>query len=126
MASRFVVGLDIGTGSIKVAVVEGRERRLTPRLVFKVPSQGIRKGVIVDMAEASQSVNQALFEVKKFSKSAVKNVYVSIGTHQVRAQASRGIVAVSRSDTEIYSEDVSRVVRASQAINLGQVGRAHV
>jgi cell division protein FtsA len=119
MASHFIVGLDIGTSSIKVVVADAEGKRLHPRLVFKVPSEGIRKGVIVDMAEASQSVNRALLEVKRFSKSALKNVYLTIGTSHVKTQASRGIVAVSRADNEIYQEDLARVMKASQAVNLG-------
>ena len=35
-------------------------------------------------------------------------------------QVSRGIVAVSRADAEIYQDDIDRAVRASQAVNLPQ------
>ena len=55
----------------------------------------------IDLGEASQAINRALSEVKKISKSALKNIYVSIGTPQAKMQASRGIVAVSRADAEI-------------------------
>src|SRR2546428_6172199 len=106
MAAHFIVGLDIGTDSVKTVVAERREKKLIPRLIFKTPAAGMRKGVIMDMAEISQPINKALFEVKKFAKAALKNVYVSIGTAQVRAQTQKGIVAVSRADTEIYQEDV--------------------
>jgi cell division protein FtsA len=42
-----------------------------------------------------------------------------VGGSNVKLQNSRGIVAVSRADSEIYSEDIERVIKASQAINLG-------
>ncbi len=118
MASKYITGLDIGTSSIKVVVAEERSGRPVIRAAFKEPSFGLRKGAIVDLAEASQSVNRALAEVKKVSKAAAKNVYVNIGTPHVKVQASRGIVAVSRADTEIYQDDVERAVKASQAVNL--------
>ncbi|HVN26339.1 MAG TPA: cell division protein FtsA [Candidatus Paceibacterota bacterium] len=118
--TEFVTGLDIGTSSIKVAVAERHGRRPTIVHVHKEPCFGMRKGAIIDLSEASQSINRALSEVKKISKSAARNIYISIGTPQVKMQASRGIVAVSRADAEIYQDDIDRAVRASQAVNLPQ------
>ena len=118
MSSNFITGLDIGTSSLKVVVAENKGGHPILRLVFKEPSAGMRKGTIVDLAEASQAINRALAKVKKLSKAAVKNVYINIGTPQAKSQVSRGIVAVSRADTEIYRDDVDRAVKASQAVNL--------
>ena len=115
----FITGLDIGTSSLKVIVAECRDGG-KPVILYahEEPSFGMRKGAVIDLGEASQSINRALSEVKKISKSALKNIYVSIGTPQAKLQASRGIVAVSRADAEIYQDDVDRAVRASQAVNL--------
>ncbi|MGC9968472.1 MAG: cell division protein FtsA [Minisyncoccia bacterium] len=116
----FVTGLDIGTSSIKVAVAERRDGKPALVHVQKVPCFGMRKGAIVEMSEVSQAVARALAGVKKISKAALKNVYISIGTPQAKMQSSRGIVAVSRADAEIYQDDIDRAVRASQAVNLPQ------
>jgi cell division protein FtsA len=116
----FVTGLDVGTSSIKVAVAQRRPGRPALLHVHKEPCAGMRKGAIAEISEVSQAINRALSEAKKISKSAVKCVYVSIGTHQVKMQSSRGIVAVSRADAEIYQDDIDRAVRASQAVNLPQ------
>lgn len=118
MASSFITGLDVGTASIKAAVAENKDSKPVLRLVFKEPSAGLRRGAIVDLAETSQAINRVIARIKKFSKAAAKNIYVSIGTPQSKAQPSRGIVAVSRADTEIYEDDIERAVRASQAVNL--------
>ncbi|MBU6500683.1 MAG: cell division protein FtsA [Patescibacteria group bacterium] len=118
MSSNFVTGLDIGTHSIKAVVAENRRGKPLLKFVFKTPSAGMRKGAIVDLAEASQAIGHAIAEIKKFSKQAAKNIYLNIGSPQVKAQASRGIVAVSRADAEIYRDDVERVVKASEAVNL--------
>jgi cell division protein FtsA len=116
----FITGLDVGTSSIKVVVAECRGHRPAIVHVHKEPSLGLRKGAVIDLGEASQTINRALAEVKKVSKSALKNIYVSIGTPQTKIQTSRGIVAVSRADAEIYQDDIDRAVRASQAVNLPQ------
>ncbi|HUZ92853.1 MAG TPA: cell division protein FtsA [Candidatus Paceibacterota bacterium] len=119
MSSKFITGLDVGTSSIKAIVAEERNGRPVIRRAFREPSAGMRKGAITDIAETSHAISRVLAEVKKISKSAAKNVYVNIGTPQAKVQASRGIVAVSRADTEIYQDDIERVVKASQAVNLG-------
>jgi len=119
MATDFIVGLDTGSSAIKVGVVE-RQKNGEPllRLVLKEPSQGVRKGTVVDLADASQAIARALTEVKKLARGTLNNVYVNVGTPQVKTQHSRGITAVSRADAEIYQDDVDRVIRASQAVNL--------
>ncbi len=118
MRSEYIIGLDIGTSGIKVAIAENRNGRPELKAVFKEPSAGLRKGAIHDLAEASPSVARALVHVRKISKQALKTIYVNIGTPQIKSQNSRGIVAVSRADSEIYQDDIDRAVKASQAINV--------
>jgi cell division protein FtsA len=118
-SSDFVTGLDIGTSSIKVVVAEAHEGKPVIIHASKETSNGMRKGAITDLGEASQAVRRALEPVKHI-KGALKNIYVSIGSPQVSMQASRGIVAVSSANGEIYQGDIERAVKASQAVNLGQ------
>jgi cell division protein FtsA len=118
-SSHFIVGLDVGTYSIKACLVERQGDRVVLHRTFKEQSLGIRKGAISDLSEAVPAVSRIFDEIRKISKGAVKNVYVNIGTPQVKVQASKGIVAVSRVDNEIYQDDIERVVKASQAVNLG-------
>ena len=120
MNGEFITGLDVGTSSIKMVVAERREHRPVLLHVHQEACGGMRKGAISEISEVSQAINRALSEAKKISKSAVKKVYVSIGTPLVKMQSSRGIVAVSRADAEIYQDDVDRAKRASEAVNLPQ------
>jgi cell division protein FtsA len=119
MAQSFITALDIGSQNIKAAVAElGRDGQLVLVKLIKMPSQGVRKGVIDDVADATRSVNQIFGELKKFDKGALKNIFLSIGSSDVKLQASKGIVAVSRADSEIQRDDIERVTEASQAIKL--------
>ena len=118
MSSNFIVGLDIGTSVLKAAVAEIRGGKPVLRAVFKEPALGLRKGVVIEMGEVSPAVGRLFGEVKKNYKHGLKSVYVNIGTPQVKVQNSRGIVPISRADSEIYAEDVEKVVNSSQAVNL--------
>lgn len=118
MNSSFITALDIGTTSIKVAVAENVRGRPVLRFVHREQSAGVRKGAVADVTEASHAISRVLAEVRRVVKPALKNVYLAIGTPHAKVQTSRGIVAVSRADTEIYPDDMDRAIKAAQAVNL--------
>lgn len=116
MASRFIVGLDIGTSTTKVAVAELRNEKIILKELYKEPSAGLRHGAVCDLAEAVPSVSRALERVKKLGRGVLRRVYANIGTPQIKVQHSKGIVAVSRADNEIYQDDIDRAIKASETV----------
>ena len=119
MAQQQILGLDIGSETIKAVVAEPTsEGKILLKAGFRKPSRGLRKGVVVDMENATNTVGGLLDKVRETSKSALKNIYLRVGGSDVRVQSSRGITAVSRANSEIYRDDVDRVVQASEAVNL--------
>ncbi|MBI4193203.1 MAG: cell division protein FtsA [Candidatus Colwellbacteria bacterium] len=118
MTHNTVLGLDVGSHAIKALVAEASLDKLRLIAGISRPSAGMRKGVVVDMDAAAHAIGEVMNEVRSVSRSALKNIYLSIGGADVRSELSRGIVAVSRPSSEIYQDDVDRVIQASQAINL--------
>lgn len=117
--NKYIVGLDIGSHSIKAAIAEIKKgNKVSLIQTIKMPSAGLRRGVVDDLAEATRAVNQVLVEVKKVSKSAIRNILLGVGSPDFKVQGSRGIVAVARADSEIYQDDIDRAVDASQALKL--------
>ena len=119
MAKKRILGLDVGSSSIRAVVAE-EEQGNKISLIYSIekPSHGLRRGVVVDMDEAASSINALLQEVKSFSKEAIHNIYLNVGNSNVHSQISRGIIAVSRASSEIYRDDVTRAVQASEAVHL--------
>ncbi len=117
--NKYIVGLDVGSHSIKAAVAEIKKNsKLSLVQVFKMPSAGMRRGVVDDLSEATRAISQALGEIKQISKGAIKNIWLAVGSPDFRSQSGMGMVAVSRADSEIYQDDIDRAVDASQAIKL--------
>lgn len=117
--SNYIVGLDIGSQCIKAVVGEVKKGgKVSLVQILKMPMAGLRRGMVDDIPEATRAVNQVLGEIKKISKNAVKNIYVSIGSPDFKVQSGMGMVAVSRADSEIYQDDIDRAVESSQAIKL--------
>lgn len=119
MSQQFIVGLDIGTHSIKgvVGITHSKDGHRFIK-AFRVPSGGMRKGMVVDMDEASRALTKATDEVRALGRGAMKHVFVNIGSAQVEVKNSKGFVVVSRGDDVISQEDVDRVIQASETINL--------
>lgn len=119
MAQNYLTGLDIGSQNIKAIIGEiKKDGQINLVKLLKTSSGGMRKGSIDDLAEMTRALNIMFGEIKKVSRSALKNVFLNVGGADIRVQSSRGIVAVSRADNEIYQDDMERAVQASQAINL--------
>ncbi len=79
MDEPIVVGIDIGTTKVctLVARVEG-ERCLRILGVGIEPSQGIRKGTIVDLAAASQSIARSIEKAQRTSGLEITSALVSL------------------------------------------------
>ena len=115
----YLTALDIGSSQIKVLVAQlNNDNKLTLIEIAKYPSAGVRKGEVVDVAELSSALAGVFNEIKGIHKDVLKNIFVNISGKNIKMQSSRGIVAVSRADNEIYQDDLDRVIKASQAINL--------
>lgn len=82
------------------------------------PMAGMQKGVITDVDEAVAAVGKALDVAERVSGMPIERAYVSINGSHLTSQNSRGVIAVSRADGEITSDDVARVINAAQAISL--------
>lgn len=115
----YITALDIGSAQIKALVAEiKKDGKIFILDAIKIPSFGIRKGEIADIAEATSAINEALVQIKNLNKLALRNIYVNIGSTNVKAQNSRGIVAIARADGEVSFDDIERVGKAAQAIKL--------
>src|SRR5512140_1937407 len=110
-----VVGIDIGTTKVctLVARVEG-ERSLRILGVGIEPSQGIRKGTIVDLQAASQAIAHSIEKAQRTSGYEISSALVSLAGSHVSSVNSRGVVGIS--GRVINQEDVTRALEAAQAV----------
>src|SRR5512135_1777795 len=115
MDEPIVVGIDIGTTKIctLVARVEG-ERALRILGVGIEPSQGIRKGTVVDLAAATQAVGRSVEKAERTSGMEITSALVSLAGSHVSSVNSRGVVGIS--GRIIDQEDVFRALDAAQAV----------
>ena len=112
-----VVGLDIGTAKVMVVVAEvmpGGELKLAG--LGLAPSNGLKRGVVVNIDATVQSIQQALKEAELMADCKITKVYTGITGAHIRGINSSGMVAIK--DREVSAADVARVLETARAINI--------
>lgn len=117
MSGKIVVGVDIG--SAKIATVVARiDETVNVLGVSEVVSEGIRKGQIVDIKKAVESITSSLEGAERMAGYSISRVVASIGGAHIESQNSRGVVAVAASGGEVSPSDLGRVIDAARAVSL--------
>lgn len=114
-----IVGLDIGT--TKIAAIVGRKDQYGQLNIVGVghaPSDGLRRGVVINIRKTIQSIKKAVDDAELMSGHKITRVYAGIAGDHIRSINSKGVIAVSSKDKIITEEDVVRVIDAAKAIAL--------
>jgi len=113
-----VTGLDIGTHTIKLLVVQRNQNSWEVLSYAQMPSFGLRKGAVVNAEEAAKNVQSLVAEVEREHDIKINSVFVNIGGSHLYATPSDGLISVSRADHIISQEDIDRVLQATRAISI--------
>jgi cell division protein FtsA len=79
-------------------------------------SQGLRKGVVVNIESTVQSIRRALEEAELMAACQIKDAFTGIAGSHIKSFNSSGMVAIK--DREVSASDVGRVVETAKAINI--------
>ena len=115
---KIAVGVDIGTSKIVTIIARVDDEAVNVLGVSEVASRGVKKGQIVDIKEAVESINNSLDGAERMAGYSVSRVIASIGGSHIESQNSRGVVAVSAPQGEITESDLNRVIDAAKAVSL--------
>jgi len=116
---RTVVGLDIGTTKVCAIIGEVNEQGIIEIIgVGQAPSNGLHKGVVINLESTVKSITKAIEEAEMMSGTEVSSVYVGIAGGHIKGINSRGVVAITRPDREITQSDVDRVIDAARAVSI--------
>lgn len=116
-ADDLIIGLDIGTTKVCAVIGEFDENgRVQIVGIGTAPSDGLRKGVVINIESTLKAVTVAIEAAEMMSGREVSSVITGIAGSHVEGINSRGVVAVSGRDREINEEDIRRVIDAARAV----------
>ncbi len=112
-----VVGLDIGTNKICALIGEsGPDQKIRVLGFGESKSEGLRKGVIVNIERTIAAIQQAIEEAETQAGVEANSVIIGISGGHIKSLNSRGMTGVAKHDREITQEDVRRAIEAAKAV----------
>jgi cell division protein FtsA len=113
-----IVGLDIGSTKICTVIGEVAADGVLDIIgEGTVPSDGLRKGVVVNLERTIASVRQSISAAERVAGVEVQAAWVGIAGSHLKALTSHGIAAIRRGQ-EITRPDVERTIENAQAVPL--------
>lgn len=119
-SSKYAVGIDIGTTTVRCVVghIDGTTGVPTIAGIGIAPNSGMRKGNVVNLTGPAAAIDEALGEAERMSGYQVDTATISInGTHILSTHAD-GMIAVGSANHEIIDEDIMRI---EEVATLGKV-----
>src|SRR5215510_4223490 len=116
---RYVVGLDVGTAAVVCIVGETLDDGSLDVVGIGVAeSRGIKRGVVVNLEGAVDSIKKAIEEAELMAGIEVDSVHLALSGPHVKGFNSRGVIAVAGKNREITRDDVRRAIDAAKAVTL--------
>jgi len=118
-----VVGVDIGSTKVCCVVAgpttpDGPLTELSIQGVAEAPSEGLRKGVIVNLDKTVHAIETAVRSAERMSGHRIESVVASLAGQHMKSMNSHGVVAVAGGDREITHRDVDRVIDAARSVSI--------
>jgi len=114
-----MVGLDIGTTKICAIVASiDEQKRINILGVGKAPSDGLNRGVVVNIDKTVSAIKDAIAQAELASGIQVNSVNVGIAGDHIRSMRSKGVITINNKDNEITGHDVERLLEDCQRIML--------
>jgi len=114
MSGEIIVGLDIGTTKICAVVGEIRPDGIEIVGMGTHPSEGLRKGVVVNIEQTVNSIKEAVEEAETMAGCEITSVYAGIAGGHIEGFDSQGVIPLK--EREVTKKDIDRVIEAASAV----------
>jgi len=113
-----IVGVDLGTTKIAaiIAEVEGEDLKIVG--VGSTPSNGLKRGVIVNLEKAIESIVKSVDEASRMAGVKVDSCYAGISGSHIESINAHAMIATARSGGVVTKRDIERVIEQAKAIAL--------
>lgn len=119
MRDNILAAIDVGSSKICTLVAE-----VTPEEDLRVlgvgitPSQGVRKGMVDNIQEATEAIASSIERAERSSGSRILSAHVSIGGSHAQSMNNRGIATIPGKQRPITEEDIERALEGARSLSL--------
>ncbi len=114
---KLLCAIDVGTTKICALIAQQvGNNELQILGIGKVPSDGLRKGVVVDIARTIVSIKKAIEEAELMAGTTMHSVVIGVSGGHIQSRNAYGAAPIARG--EVTQEDIDRTIAAARAIPL--------
>lgn len=114
---RIWVAIDVGTTKICVMVARGScVDDIEIIGIGKSASDGLRRGVVVDIARTVKSIRSAVAEAQLMAGIPIESAVIGISGAHIQSRNSNGAVPIKKD--EVKKTDITNVINAAKALSL--------
>jgi len=114
---RTLAAIDVGTTKVCTLVGELDEHQTLHVVgVGVTPSRGLRKGLVVNVDEAANSIAVSVEQAERHSGYKIDSAILGVAGGHIGSLNSRGIVAITRSQRGVTRDDMARALESAQAV----------
>ena len=114
-----LASIDVGTTKVCTTLAEvddGGAIRVIG--VGVTPSQGLHKGLVVNISEARESIRESVRQAEQASARKIESAYVGVTGRHVSSLNNRGVIAITRNDRLVRPDDLKRVLACAQSVQV--------
>lgn len=116
-SGKVITAIDVGTTKICVLVANQLDKDNIEIIgVGKAPSDGLKKGVVVDVARTVKSIKSAIKEAEIMSGQTIESAIIGISGGHIRSVNSSGAVPIKTG--QVRQADINSVMEAAKAVQI--------
>jgi cell division protein FtsA len=122
--NKIISGIDIGTTKIAVIIAEKKDGAINIIGFGKSNSDGLERGVVVDINKTIESIESAVKQAEKQANIEIESAYVGLTGDHITGINCTGNISISSGDYKnpggerITQKHIDKVLEHSRAINL--------
>lgn len=118
---KIITSIDLGTSKICVVIGQiDKNNQLQIVGVGMSESNGIKKGVVVDIEATTKDIIKAVEQAENMADIEIESAYINIPGGYSKLLQNKGVIAISGENREIDIEDVNRVLNSATIVSIPQ------
>ena len=105
--------LDIGSSTIKLLVGEVTNANINVLFAKKIPSHGVKKGIVEDEHILSKDIRSLLDDAENSLEAKIHSVALNIPTNKAKLYQSDSSISLGDTGSKISKDDIVRVLKLS-------------
>jgi cell division protein FtsA len=114
-----VAAIDVGT--TKVCTIMGdldAEGSLRILGVGVGPSQGLQKGLVINVNEAKEAIRDSIRKAERTAGTKLESAYIGVTGRHISSVNNHGVIAITRNDQLVRPSDLKRVLEVARTVKV--------